>query len=61
MASMIASRWWTDTEIASHVVPPAVARWRRVRLHGDLSPRFVDLMEGLQRQGLLLELEIMGQ
>ncbi|KAJ7825472.1 hypothetical protein B0H14DRAFT_2596551 [Mycena olivaceomarginata] len=50
---MIASRWWTDAELASHRVPPAVARWKLVRLYGELrelSPRFVDILEGLQHK-----------
>ncbi|KAJ6501935.1 hypothetical protein C8R45DRAFT_924411 [Mycena sanguinolenta] len=29
MASMIASRWWIDGELASHPIPPVVARWTR--------------------------------
>ncbi|KAJ6466257.1 hypothetical protein C8R45DRAFT_1219376 [Mycena sanguinolenta] len=32
LAGMIASRWWTDAELASLPVPPAVARWTFVDL-----------------------------
>jgi hypothetical protein len=56
MASMIASRWWTDTELASNPNPPAVARWTIVRLEGYLESRFVDIIAGLQRKGVPLEL-----
>ncbi|KAJ7863430.1 hypothetical protein B0H14DRAFT_2738003 [Mycena olivaceomarginata] len=59
LAGMIASRWWTDAELASHRVPPAVARWKLVRLHGEsreFSPHFVDILEGLQRKGIPLDL-----
>ncbi|KAJ7366383.1 hypothetical protein DFH08DRAFT_948415 [Mycena albidolilacea] len=55
MASMIASRWWTDIELASNPVPPAVARWTLVQLEGFLEPRFVYIMAGLQRKGIPLE------
>ncbi|KAF8208567.1 hypothetical protein K438DRAFT_1812455 [Mycena galopus ATCC 62051] len=55
LADMIASRWWTDADLASHSVPPAVARWTRVELRGDFGQHFVDAMEVLQRQGLSVE------
>jgi hypothetical protein len=55
MASMIASRWWTDIELASNPVPPAVARWTLVHLEGFLEPRFVNIMAGLRRKGIPLE------
>jgi hypothetical protein len=55
MASMIASRWWTDANLASNPVPPAVARWTLVRLDGHFEPHFVDIMAGLQRKGIPLE------
>ncbi|KAF7357601.1 F-box domain-containing protein [Mycena sanguinolenta] len=35
LANMIASRWWTDTELASRSRPPAVARWKQIRLKED--------------------------
>ncbi|KAJ6512972.1 hypothetical protein C8R45DRAFT_961974 [Mycena sanguinolenta] len=34
LAGMIASRWWTDAELASRIDPPAVARWKSVALYG---------------------------
>ncbi|KAJ6466413.1 hypothetical protein C8R45DRAFT_1021634 [Mycena sanguinolenta] len=37
LASMIATRWWTDAALASRSVPPAVARWTHVVLWYDLS------------------------
>ncbi|KAF7365295.1 hypothetical protein MVEN_00401300 [Mycena venus] len=52
MASMIASRWWTDEQLASLSRPPAVARWTHVRLKHVFSDSFVDTMKDLHRQGL---------
>jgi hypothetical protein len=57
LASMIASRWWTDIELASNPVPPAVARWTLVRVEGSLEPYFVNIMAGLQRKGIPLEVK----
>ncbi|KAJ6466357.1 hypothetical protein C8R45DRAFT_486696 [Mycena sanguinolenta] len=37
LASMIATRWWTDTALALRSDPPAVARWTHVELGYDLS------------------------
>jgi hypothetical protein len=53
LAGMIASRWWT--ELASNSAPPTVARWRYIKLQSTsgLSKHFVDMMEGLAREGLL--------
>ncbi|KAJ6455381.1 hypothetical protein C8R45DRAFT_1082443 [Mycena sanguinolenta] len=36
LAGMIASRWWTDAELVSRAVPPAVSRWTRVQLWSGL-------------------------
>ncbi|KAJ6502052.1 hypothetical protein C8R45DRAFT_975189 [Mycena sanguinolenta] len=48
LAGMIASRWWTDAELAARLVPPAVARWTRIELHGDeLSESFFEMLEYL--------------
>ncbi|KAF7357570.1 F-box domain-containing protein [Mycena sanguinolenta] len=59
LANMIASRWWPDAELASRLRPPAVARWRQIRLrdesiHGgfDFSPEFRDAIYELQQTGL---------
>ncbi|KAF7346017.1 F-box domain-containing protein [Mycena sanguinolenta] len=41
LASMIASRWWTDTAFASRSDPPVVARWTHVELWYDLSEHFL--------------------
>ncbi|KAJ7863457.1 hypothetical protein B0H14DRAFT_468426 [Mycena olivaceomarginata] len=57
MASMIASRWWTDIELASNPVPPAVVRWTLVRVEGSLEPYFANIMAGLQRKGIPLEVK----
>ncbi|KAJ6466282.1 hypothetical protein C8R45DRAFT_484646 [Mycena sanguinolenta] len=35
LATMIASRWWSDAELASRSRPRAVARWRQIRLQTD--------------------------
>ncbi|KAF7357480.1 Cytochrome P450 [Mycena sanguinolenta] len=52
LADMIASRWWTDTELAS--VSPAVARWTHVELQFGigshqhrLGPRFTDIVKDI--------------
>ncbi|KAJ6466274.1 hypothetical protein C8R45DRAFT_1219390 [Mycena sanguinolenta] len=49
LADMIASRWWTDTELASFVVPPAVARWTLVNLDIDycLAAPFADILKDI--------------
>ncbi|KAJ6451649.1 hypothetical protein C8R45DRAFT_1223824 [Mycena sanguinolenta] len=64
LASMIASRWWTDTELASRTRTPSVVRWRRIRLRDDSkysegfkpSTKFRDTMEGLRKTGLAVDL-----
>ncbi|KAF7357432.1 F-box domain-containing protein [Mycena sanguinolenta] len=64
LASMIASRWWTDAELASRSKAPAVARWRQIRLRDDSdcwsgfapSPKFRDTMEELRQTGLAVDL-----
>ncbi|KAF7357564.1 F-box domain-containing protein [Mycena sanguinolenta] len=47
LAGMIASRWWTDTELISFVVPPAVARWTHVNLdvEYDFGSQFEDILK----------------
>ncbi|KAF7365386.1 F-box domain-containing protein [Mycena venus] len=52
LASTIASRWWTDAELAVLSSPPAVARWTHVRLN---NPRFLECVKDLRRQGLDVE------
>ncbi|KAJ7645585.1 hypothetical protein DFH06DRAFT_1211792 [Mycena polygramma] len=62
LAGMIASRWWTDAELAVRSAPPAVARWTLVELKRlgasgpdlSLDPNFVGRIEELRRQGLHL-------
>ncbi|KAJ7366328.1 hypothetical protein DFH08DRAFT_165745 [Mycena albidolilacea] len=34
LASMLASRWWSDVELASRSRPPAVSRWSRLQFGG---------------------------
>ncbi|KAJ7366389.1 hypothetical protein DFH08DRAFT_1071912 [Mycena albidolilacea] len=58
MASVIASRWWTDIELASNPDPPAVARWTLVRVEGFLEPHFVNIMAGLQRKGIPVKVSV---
>ncbi|KAJ7366381.1 hypothetical protein DFH08DRAFT_948413 [Mycena albidolilacea] len=55
MASMIASRWWTDIKLALNLDPPTVARWTLVQLEGYFEPHFVNIMAGLQDKGIPLE------
>jgi len=54
LAGMIASRWWTDAELASCLTPPAVARWTFVQLsmRGKFSPEFEAIAENLRGKGL---------
>ncbi|KAJ7268132.1 hypothetical protein B0H12DRAFT_95014 [Mycena haematopus] len=47
LAGMITSRWWTDTELASHSIPPNVARWTRVVLCGDFADDVIDIVKNL--------------
>ncbi|KAJ6501969.1 hypothetical protein C8R45DRAFT_974975 [Mycena sanguinolenta] len=47
LAGMIASRWWPDTDLASRLVQPVVARWTRVELRGRFSRQFVDILKDL--------------
>ncbi|KAJ6466301.1 hypothetical protein C8R45DRAFT_485230 [Mycena sanguinolenta] len=59
LANMIASRWWTDAELASRSRAPAVARWEQIRLKEDpvysdfeFSSTFREKIYGLQETGL---------
>ncbi|KAJ6466312.1 hypothetical protein C8R45DRAFT_485534 [Mycena sanguinolenta] len=60
LANMIASRWETDAELALRSNPPAIARWRQIRLKVDLmdsphtpfSSGFQETMNALQETGL---------
>ncbi|KAF8208437.1 hypothetical protein K438DRAFT_1961048 [Mycena galopus ATCC 62051] len=52
LAGMIASRWWTDTELATHVVPPAVARWTHVEVQW-LGQPFFDMLKELPSDVLI--------
>ncbi|KAJ6451624.1 hypothetical protein C8R45DRAFT_89586 [Mycena sanguinolenta] len=65
LASMIASRWWTDAELASRATAPAVARWTQIRVRDDSEPiyggfapcpQLRDKMEDLRQTGLAVEL-----
>ncbi|KAJ6451613.1 hypothetical protein C8R45DRAFT_1041808 [Mycena sanguinolenta] len=65
LADMIASRWWTDTELASRSRVPTVARWRQIRLKDrssyypggfKLSQKFRETMEKLRQTGLAVDL-----
>ncbi|KAF7357616.1 F-box domain-containing protein [Mycena sanguinolenta] len=50
LAGMIASRWWTDTELDSEVTPPAVARWTHVEfdIEGyEWGPQFGDILKDI--------------
>ncbi|KAF7357423.1 F-box domain-containing protein [Mycena sanguinolenta] len=61
LASMIASRWWTDVELASRSSPPTVARWTQIELRTvgkRPSRRFWDTLEALRQTGLIVAWEI---
>ncbi|KAJ7264905.1 hypothetical protein B0H12DRAFT_1217100 [Mycena haematopus] len=47
LGSMIASRWWTDTELALRLIPPAVSRWTRVELWGGFDQHVIDIVKNL--------------
>ncbi|KAJ6501966.1 hypothetical protein C8R45DRAFT_1209619 [Mycena sanguinolenta] len=49
LARMITSQWWTDAELASRLVPPAVARWTHVELDGNryLSGELSAMLKGV--------------
>ncbi|KAF7357483.1 F-box domain-containing protein [Mycena sanguinolenta] len=59
LAGMIASRWWTDAELAS--VSPAVARWTHVKLkfgfggQDCLGPRFRDIVKAIPSEILIYD------
>ncbi|KAF7357598.1 F-box domain-containing protein [Mycena sanguinolenta] len=62
LANMIASRWWTDADLASRSRPPAVARWTQIRLRDEsmyggfsFSSEFRKRMYELQETGLNVE------
>ncbi|KAJ6584629.1 hypothetical protein B0H19DRAFT_1249582 [Mycena capillaripes] len=56
LVGTIASRWWTDAEMASRSAPPAVARWTHVELRTEFSQHFEDVVEDLRHTGLIVEL-----
>ncbi|KAJ6466323.1 hypothetical protein C8R45DRAFT_877011 [Mycena sanguinolenta] len=50
LAGMIASRWWSDTELASYAAPPAVARWTHVEFDmgtHEWGSKFVDILKDI--------------
>jgi hypothetical protein len=53
LARMIASRWWTDTELAAHSAPPAVARWTLVKTDYDFSQHCLDILKDLPSDVLI--------
>ncbi|KAK7053891.1 hypothetical protein R3P38DRAFT_1468948 [Favolaschia claudopus] len=60
LASMIASRWWSDADLASRcTAPPAIAQWSEITLgeggrndHFEYSSSFRAKMDDLRRTGL---------
>ncbi|KAJ7982919.1 hypothetical protein DFH06DRAFT_712552 [Mycena polygramma] len=55
LTAAIAARWWTDAELASRAVAPAVARWTRILVpspNPQLSQPFRKMMEVRRREGL---------
>ncbi|KAF7365496.1 hypothetical protein MVEN_00422600 [Mycena venus] len=55
LAGMIASRWWTDNELASRTVAPVVSRWKLVQLRHKFSEDFLGIVEDLRRNGLNIQ------
>ncbi|KAF7357588.1 F-box domain-containing protein [Mycena sanguinolenta] len=50
LAGMIASRWWSDTELASKATPPAVTRWAHVEFDiedYEWGSHFVDVLKDI--------------
>ncbi|KAJ6455402.1 hypothetical protein C8R45DRAFT_1036260 [Mycena sanguinolenta] len=57
LGRMIASRWWTDEQLASRSRPPTVARWTQTELGAlDRRPsrRLRDAMKDLRQTGLVV-------
>ncbi|KAJ7982916.1 hypothetical protein DFH06DRAFT_712509 [Mycena polygramma] len=55
LTAAIAARWWTDAELASRAVSPAVARWTRIIVstpNAKLSQPFRKMMEVRRGEGL---------
>ncbi|KAF7357630.1 hypothetical protein MSAN_01359500 [Mycena sanguinolenta] len=55
LAGMLASRWWTDSELATRLDLPAVARWTYLKFTG-FRGQLWDRMADLQREGLPIRL-----
>ncbi|KAJ7897317.1 hypothetical protein B0H14DRAFT_400862 [Mycena olivaceomarginata] len=57
-AQMIGSRWWSDDELNTMLIPPSVARLKRVNLNNDhfypkyFTETFIEKMELYRSQGL---------
>ncbi|KAJ7897313.1 hypothetical protein B0H14DRAFT_2677769, partial [Mycena olivaceomarginata] len=57
-AQMIGSRWWSDDELNTMLIPPSVARLKRVNFHNDhfypkyFTETFIEKMELYRSQGL---------
>jgi hypothetical protein len=55
---MIGSQWWSDDELNTMLIPPSVARLKRVNFHNDhfypkyFTERFIEKMELYRSQGL---------
>ncbi|KAJ7726512.1 hypothetical protein B0H16DRAFT_265517 [Mycena metata] len=60
--ALIASRWWTDEQLAAFPSPPKVSRWSHIEIqrdnhgNGDLSPEFEAKLEQYRAQGLDVEI-----
>jgi uncharacterized protein YjbI with pentapeptide repeats len=53
LTDMIASRWWTDMELAVHSASPAVARWTHVELYYAFNQRSRDILKDLPSDVLI--------
>ncbi|KAJ7727364.1 hypothetical protein B0H16DRAFT_1779289 [Mycena metata] len=60
LVEMIASRWWTDSQLALRSVPPAVVRWTRLRITGTspvvFGPKTRPMAKHLASEGLDVEI-----
>ncbi|KAF8189840.1 hypothetical protein K438DRAFT_933107 [Mycena galopus ATCC 62051] len=61
LTSMVTSRWWTDTELASRSSLPTVARWKCIHLGAGStykpSQKIRNRMNDLRQAGLDIELQ----
>ncbi|KAJ7726503.1 hypothetical protein B0H16DRAFT_1894741 [Mycena metata] len=62
--ALIASRWWTDEQLAAFPSPPKVSRWSRIEIcredsrNDNLEPEFEAKLEEYRAQGLRVAIDV---